>query len=99
MPAVVEITGVELTPDRRTLFVNVQHPGGTWGPGQVPQQLALQRGRTAGGHDRESPAAHCNDRHYPRRRWRDRAVGGRSPTDGRRPPGITPRVSSETVAA
>ncbi|MDZ7768777.1 MAG: DUF839 domain-containing protein [Woeseiaceae bacterium] len=22
-----EITGVELTPDRRTLFVNVQHPG------------------------------------------------------------------------
>lgn len=28
-----EVTGVDMTPDGRTLFVNVQHPGGSWPDG------------------------------------------------------------------
>lgn len=30
-PEDCEITGITMTPDFRTLFINVQHPGGTWG--------------------------------------------------------------------
>jgi hypothetical protein len=29
-PVGCEITGIAVTPDRRTMFVNIQHPGGTW---------------------------------------------------------------------
>lgn len=29
-PAGCEVTGVQMTPDYRTMFVNVQHPGGSW---------------------------------------------------------------------
>lgn len=29
-PAGCEVTGVDMTPDYRTMFVNVQHPGGSW---------------------------------------------------------------------
>lgn len=29
-PAGCEVTGVEMTPDYRTMFVNIQHPGGSW---------------------------------------------------------------------
>ena len=29
-PSGCEVTGVDMTPDMRTMFVNVQHPGGSW---------------------------------------------------------------------
>lgn len=37
-PAGCEITGVTMTPDYKAIFVNVQHPGGTW-PANQPQHL------------------------------------------------------------
>ncbi|WP_349255255.1 PhoX family phosphatase [Spectribacter hydrogenoxidans] len=32
-PVGCEVTGVEMTPDYRTMFVNIQHPGGNWPDG------------------------------------------------------------------
>ena len=29
-PAGCEVTGIDMTPDNRTMFVNIQHPGGSW---------------------------------------------------------------------
>ena len=29
-PRGCEVTGIDSTPDGRTLFVNIQHPGGSW---------------------------------------------------------------------
>lgn len=37
-PAGCEITGVTMTPDYKAIFVNVQHPGGTW-PSNQSQHL------------------------------------------------------------
>ena len=62
-PRGCEITGVITTPDKRTMFVNVQHPGETTtalghaDPGQSPggQQLARLRPR------RPSPLGHGRD--------------------------------------
>ena len=42
-PSGCEITGVTMTPDYKAIFVNVQHPGGTW-PSNHPTELNLSRG-------------------------------------------------------
>ena len=42
-PSGCEITGVTMTPDYKAIFVNVQHPGGTW-PSNHPRELNLSQG-------------------------------------------------------
>ena len=38
-PAGAEVTGLTETPDGRTLFVNIQHPGENTKPGGTPESL------------------------------------------------------------
>jgi secreted PhoX family phosphatase len=47
-PPGCEITGCVTTPDRRTLFVNIQHPGETRDDGDAPPNSAWPDGRTPG---------------------------------------------------
>lgn len=43
-PAGCEITGVTMTPDYKAIFVNVQHPGGTWPANQQAHLISTGRG-------------------------------------------------------
>lgn len=36
-PKGCEVTGIAWTPDQRTMFVNIQHPGGSWPKSQWPE--------------------------------------------------------------
>lgn len=42
-PAGCEITGVTMTPDYKAIFVNVQHPGGTWPANQAEHLISTGR--------------------------------------------------------
>lgn len=42
-PAGCEITGVTMTPDYKAIFVNVQHPGGTWPANQAENLISTGR--------------------------------------------------------
>ena len=50
-PVGCEVTGVDMTPDNRTMFVNIQHPGGTFpdGAGTRPRSATVVISRTDGG--------------------------------------------------
>ncbi len=50
-PSGCEVTGLHMTPDHKTLFVNVQHPGGTWpgGEGTIPRSATVAVSRKDGG--------------------------------------------------
>ncbi len=50
-PEGCEVTGITMTPDARTLFVNIQHPRGTWpgGAGTIPRSATVAISRTDGG--------------------------------------------------
>jgi len=50
-PAGCEVTGVDMTPDYRTMFVNIQHPRGNWPDGgeSVPRSATVVITRTDGG--------------------------------------------------
>ena len=50
-PAGCEVTGVDMTPDYRTMFVNIQHPGGSFpdGPGNRPRSATVIISREDGG--------------------------------------------------
>lgn len=50
-PSGCEVTGVQMTPDFRTMFVNVQHPGGSWpdGNGARPRSSIVVIRRDDGG--------------------------------------------------
>ena len=41
-PAGCEVTGIQMTPDYKTMFVNIQHPGGSW-----PANDGVSRPRSA----------------------------------------------------
>lgn len=43
-PQGCEITGVTMTPDYKAIFVNVQHPGGTWPANQPGHLISTGRG-------------------------------------------------------
>jgi secreted PhoX family phosphatase len=43
-PADCEITGVTMTPDYKAIFVNVQHPGGTWPSNQPANLISTGKG-------------------------------------------------------
>ncbi|MBF4520170.1 PhoX family phosphatase [Acinetobacter towneri] len=43
-PKDCEITGVTMTPDYKAIFVNVQHPGGTWPANQPGHLISTGRG-------------------------------------------------------
>lgn len=43
-PSGCEITGVTMTPDYKAIFVNVQHPGGTWPSNQPEHLISTGRG-------------------------------------------------------
>lgn len=45
-PAGCEITGVTMTPDYKAIFVNVQHPGGTWPSNQQQHLISTGKGNT-----------------------------------------------------
>ena len=50
-PAVCEVTGITMTPDFKTLFINIQHPGNTWGAvanGQTPRSATVMITREDG---------------------------------------------------
>lgn len=43
-PEGCEVTGITMTPDFRTLFINIQHPGNTWGAvtgGSIPRSATV----------------------------------------------------------
>ena len=42
-PKGCEITGIDMTPDRRTMFVNIQHPGESGGFANYSQTVAFQQ--------------------------------------------------------
>ncbi len=50
-PVGCEVTGVDMTPDNRTMFVNIQHPGGHWpqGGSAVPRSSTVVIRREDGG--------------------------------------------------
>jgi len=50
-PAGCEVTGVDMTPDYKTMFVNIQHPGENWpdGGSSVPRSGTVVVRRTDGG--------------------------------------------------
>lgn len=45
-PAGCEITGVTMTPDYKAIFVNVQHPGGSWPSNQPEHVISTGKGTT-----------------------------------------------------
>ena len=50
-PAGCEVTGITMTPDFKTLFINIQHPGNTWGAvagGQTPRSATVMITREDG---------------------------------------------------
>ena len=50
-PAGCEVTGITLTPDFKTLFINIQHPGGSWGAvagGKTPRSATVMITREDG---------------------------------------------------
>ena len=54
-PGGCEITGIDMTPDRRSMFVNIQHPNGHW-----PADS-----RDGHGGCRNGPCAVCHHRDHP----------------------------------
>ena len=44
-PTGCEVTGVDMTPDRRSMFVNIQHPNGHWPDGDDATRLQGTMGR------------------------------------------------------
>ncbi len=44
-PIGCEITGIDMTPDRRSMFVNIQHPEGHWPDGDDATRLPAAMGR------------------------------------------------------
>ena len=80
-PVGCEVTGVVTTPDQRTMFVNIQHPGEAGAPSQWPHD-----GRhhdPAGGDGRRSPRTTAASSGPDRRRWLGRRrSGGRPPSPG-----------------
>ena len=50
-PAGCEVTGITMTPDFKTLFINIQHPGNTWGAapgGSIPRSATVMITRNDG---------------------------------------------------
>ena len=68
-PNICEITGVFMTPDERTMFVGIQHPGEAprFQRPRKPDPLQLLAGRTSG---RTTPLS--VHRHHQGRRRQDR---------------------------
>ncbi len=51
-PKGCEVTGITLTPDFKTLFINIQHPGSTWGAvagGKIPRSATVMITKEDGG--------------------------------------------------
>ena len=51
-PEGCEVTGITLTPDFKTLFINIQHPGNTWGAvagGKTPRSATVMITKKDGG--------------------------------------------------
>ena len=51
-PEGCEVTGITLTPDFKTLFINIQHPGNTWGAvagGSIPRSATVMITKEDGG--------------------------------------------------
>lgn len=51
-PKGCEVTGITLTPDFKTLFINIQHPAGTWGAvagGTTPRSATVMITKNDGG--------------------------------------------------
>ncbi|MDQ8755932.1 DUF839 domain-containing protein [Sphingosinicella sp. LHD-64] len=53
-PKECELTGVDTTPDGRTLFVNIQHPGENGGPTNITSNWPQSQGGTASGRPRSA---------------------------------------------
>lgn len=51
-PEGCEVTGITLTPDFKTLFINIQHPGNSWGAvagGKIPRSATVMITKEDGG--------------------------------------------------
>ena len=51
-PEGCEVTGITMTPDFKTLFINIQHPGNTWGAvagGSIPRSATVMITKEDGG--------------------------------------------------
>lgn len=68
-----EITGITWTPDLRTMFISVQHPGEV---GAHPRRPPLAPGLSMDDYIRENPTAFSN---WPQSQWPDEVVGGGRP--------------------
>ena len=60
-PKGCEITGVDSTPDGRTLFVNIQHPGESGGPANITSNWPQSQGGNATGRPRSATVVITKD--------------------------------------
>ena len=77
-PKECEITGIDSTPDGRSLFVNIQHPGESGGPPNITSNWPRARRAGTG----TGAAALGDDRHHQDRRRHRRPVIHRVPRRG-----------------